>query len=435
VLPADLALPDTSHDLAAVTRLILDAAIPDFADAAGVFVLEHLLSGGAPASQANSGQVVARRLGARFTPAAQRAAGAALPAGEVLVFGEHSPYARCVHGNATVAFGQPDGMTLERVRPDARKALARYASFLAAPMAVNGAAIGLLVLARAVGAPAFGEADAAAAGGLAVRAGSGIDAALALIRQRLTADPLASPGPAAIRHPLPGLEIAGRCLPAAGYDSGGDWYDIIPLPSGRTGLIVGDVMGHGTQATVVMAQLRAAAYVLADLDLPPAEVLRQLNRATVALPHGALATCAYAAIDPGGHACTLATAGHLPPVLTLPGGTTRVPDLPSGQSLGVGPASYGQARIKLPPGAILALYTDGLVETRTRPFEEGITALRSALGSSRQHLGATCDELIRTLADPREDDVTLVLARIPYGSGGQRRTDLVPGCGWHKVAK
>ena len=131
-----------------------------------------------------------------------------------------------------------------------------------------------------------------------------------------------------------------------------------------------------------------------------------------------LATCAYAVVDADGHSCTLAGAGHLPPILALPDGTTRVPELPAGQSLGLGTAVYGQARIKLPPGAILALYTDGLVESRTRSFDQGILATRSILAREHRHLEATCDALITSLAGRCEDDITVILARIPAGRSG-----------------
>src|SRR4051794_41648449 len=89
------------------------------------------------------------------------------------------------------------------------------------------------------------------------------------MRHRSVAEALRPPQPAVTRAPHGPLEIAGRCLPATGCDAGGDWYDIIPLPGERTGLIVGDVMGHGPVAATVMTRLSAAAYALAGLDLPP----------------------------------------------------------------------------------------------------------------------------------------------------------------------
>ena len=146
--------------------------------------------------------------------------------------------------------------------------------------------------------------------------------------------------------------------------------------------------------------------------------LQRLNRVTATLQRITLATCAYAVVDADGHTCTLAGAGHLPPILALPDGTTRVPELPAGQSLGLGTAIYGQARIKLPPGAVLALYTDGLVESRTRSFDQGILAMRSILAREHGHLEAICDALIASLAGRCEDDITVILARIPAGRAG-----------------
>jgi serine phosphatase RsbU (regulator of sigma subunit) len=181
------------------------------------------------------------------------------------------------------------------------------------------------------------------------------------------------------------------------------------------GLTVGDVMGHGPAAATLMAQLRAAAHALAGLGLPPADLLRQLASTAATLPHLTLATCVHAVIDPAARSCVISAAGHPPPVLTLPDGTTHVPDLPAGPSFGLDPdAVYGQARLKLPPGAILALYTDGLAETRTRPFDQGIAALQTQL--TRHHhqpLQVIADRLLAALAATREDDITILLARIP----------------------
>ena len=148
------------------------------------------------------------------------------------------------------------------------------------------------------------------------------------MRHRSVAEALQPPRPAVTQVTQGLLEIAGRCLPATGCDAGGDWYDIIPLPGGRTGLIVGDVMGHGPLAATVMTRLSAAAYALADLDLPPAEVMRQLNRTALALPQDTLVTCAYAVIDPASQSCAITAAGHLPPSWpcpTAPPGSSTYP--------------------------------------------------------------------------------------------------------------
>jgi serine phosphatase RsbU (regulator of sigma subunit) len=314
-----------------------------------------------------------------------------------------------------VRFSQADGQSLEHVRTVGREVLAGYASFLAIPLTDRDVVAGVLILIRGPDEPAFTDRDTATAARLGEQAGTGIVNALTLMRHRSIADALQRGLLAAAPAVPSGLDIVGRCLPAAGHVIGGDWYDIIPLPGDRTGLVVGDVMGHGPEAAAVMAQLRAAAHALADLDLAPAELLNRLNRVTTTLQRITLATCAYAVIDPSGHSCTLAGAGHLPPILALPDGTTRVPELPPGQSLGLGTAVYGEARIKLPPGAVLALYTDGLVESRTRSFDQGILALRSLLAREHGPLDAVCDALIMALAGRCEDDVTVLLARIPPG--------------------
>jgi len=400
-------------DLAEITRLTLAASVPGFAGGASVFALEHLLKEGEPAGQPVAGQVVARRLGAKFAQAGRRVPGGAFPPGEVIAFAADSPLARCVSSGRPVRFSKLDRQVMERLGPVGREVLAGYTSFLAVPMTARDTVTGILVLVRAPGVPVFSERDAAVAARLGAQAGAGILNVLALIRQRSIADALQRGLLAAEPVMPPGLDMAGRCLPAAGHVIGGDWYDVIPLPGNRTGLVVGDVMGHGPEAAAVMAQLRTTAHALADLDLAPADLLQRLNRVTTTLRRITLATCAYAIIDADRHTCTLAGAGHLPPILALPDGTTRVPELPPGQSLGIGPASYGQARIKLPPGAILALYTDGLVESRTRSFDQGILALRSVLAREHGNLEAICGALITSLAGRCEDDITVILARIP----------------------
>jgi hypothetical protein len=410
--------PETGTDLTGIARQILASAVPGLADGASVFVLEHLLKDGASVGRPAGDQLMVRRLGTRVSRARHRIPAGALPPGEVIAFARDSAHGRCVAEGRLVRFSLPDGTVLEPIGPRGRELLAGFTSCLAVPMMARDSVAGFVSLARGPGLPAFSSHDAEAATALAARGGASIVNALALIRQRSVSEALQR-GLLAARPAVPaglqvaGLDVAGRCLPADGCAIGSDWLDIIALPGGRTGVIVGDVMGHGPESTAVMAELRVTARVLAGLDLPPAEMLRRLDRPASSLPRVTLATCAYAVIDPGAGACTLAGAGHLPPVLALPDGTTRVPDVPAGPSLGIGPSAYGQAWIKLPPGTVLALYTDGLVETRTRSYEQGIAGLRSVLGREHHNLETACDALLEALAARREDDVTMVLARVP----------------------
>jgi Stage II sporulation protein E (SpoIIE) len=414
-LPPRLGPRDATADPARMASQVLASLVPGFADAAGIYVLEQLLSDGAPVPpMADAGQqaVVVRRLAAQTATPGQHAFGVAFPSGEAVALAADSSPARSLRDGAPVIFTQPGSSVLQRISIEARSTLSGYASFLAAPMITRATAIGILIMARGAGAPPFRAADTQAAADLAGRAGAAVADSLALMRHRSVTEALLLPQRAVTPLPRGRLEIAGRCLPTMGCEAGGDWYDIIPLPGERTGLMVGDVMGHGPLAATVMTRLSAAAYTLADLDLPPADVIQQLNRTALALPFDTLATCAYAVIDPARQSCDIATAGHLPPVLTMPDATTRVVGVPGGQSLGVAPASYRQTRIRLRPGTILALYTDGLVETRTRPFDQGILALRSALARPHADLDATCDQLATASSETCEDDITLVLARI-----------------------
>jgi serine phosphatase RsbU (regulator of sigma subunit) len=212
------------------------------------------------------------------------------------------------------------------------------------------------------------------------------------------------------------MEVAHRYLPVGASMVGGDWHDIVALPGGRALLVVGDAMGHGPEAAAVMVQLRTATHLLAGLDLPPGEILAGLDMLAAGMPASPYATCVCAVIDTLASTGVIAVAGHPPPVLALPGGATEVLSVPAGLPLGLGAGTFEAAEVTLPSGATLALYTDGLVESRTRPLEEGIAALRDALGSALAQPGASLDSASETvtqaLRQRGEDDITLVLARI-----------------------
>jgi serine phosphatase RsbU (regulator of sigma subunit) len=160
---------------------------------------------------------------------------------------------------------------------------------------------------------------------------------------------------------------AWRTRPAGDHSVGGDWCAVIDLPDGRTGLAVGDAMGHGPDAAAEMTRLRTATHVLARAGLRPHALLAGLSH-LADTSESTFATCAYAVIEPVSESATIALAGHPPPVLALPEGATSVIELPPGLPLGVGRARFPAATVTLPPGSTLALYTDGLVECHTRPM-------------------------------------------------------------------
>ena len=408
-------MTEGTDPLAEIARMALDAVIPGLADAAVVFVTENLLWDGPtasirPAEHDDSGQLAVRRILTWFPDREQNPS--VFPPGEAVALAADSPYAQCLRDGKPVVFSQPDGQMLDQVGPGGRAVFSRYTSFLAVPMTSGSTTAGLIALARAPGRDPFADGDIDGITRLAALAGTGITSTVDMERHQSVSSALRR-GLLAGKPPQPDrLDVAGRCLPAHGHLIGGDWYDLVPLPGGRTGVIVGDVMGHGPEAAAVMAQLRAAARTLAQLDLKPAELLGRLDRLTATLPGMPLATCVYAVIDPGWQSGILSAAGHLPPVLALPERGVRTLDIPGGPSVGIGPSDYGQTYVKLRPGAILALYTDGLVETRTRSYDQGITALQAGLSRADGPLDATCDTLISTLARYPEDDVTLILARI-----------------------
>ncbi|MDX3311875.1 SpoIIE family protein phosphatase [Streptomyces sp. NPDC054884] len=179
------------------------------------------------------------------------------------------------------------------------------------------------------------------------------------------------------------VETAGRYLPGTeGMDVGGDWYDVVEAGDGLA-LVIGDVQGHGVQAAATMGQLRSAVRAFALGDRPPEEVMGGTNHLLIGLDPGLFASCCYVRLDPSTGRARAVRAGHLPPLLRHPEGRTEVVDLPGGVVLGVDPrAHYPVTELLLEPGAILALYTDGLVEQPGHDIDDGIATLRSALAEA-----------------------------------------------------
>ncbi|ALO98127.1 diguanylate cyclase [Streptomyces hygroscopicus subsp. limoneus] len=219
----------------------------------------------------------------------------------------------------------------------------------------------------------------------------------------------------------PRVETVGRYLPGTqGMDVGGDWYDVVEAGGGLA-LVIGDVQGHGVQAAATMGQLRSAVRAFALGDRPPDEVLSGTNHLLIDLDPGQFASCCYLRLDPATGRARVARAGHPPPLLRCPDGRTRLLDIPGGVVLGVDPhARYPVTELWLEPDAILALYTDGLVERPGADIDDGIASLRLALaqagaGTGRgggRSLSGVADRLTATArhATDRPDDVALLLA-------------------------
>ncbi|MFD6275750.1 SpoIIE family protein phosphatase [Streptomyces sp. NPDC060209] len=444
-----------SLDLETTARELLDVAVPGFCDLASVDLFQGLLTGeeASPGSwgrhhqESGSGTAELRRVAhaSAVSDALPGVIPGARTGGEA--DGDTGPPALgSVH---RYPFHSPCAVALRTGRvedvPGDERGFVH--STLAVPMVAHDVVVGLVQFSRTKGSEPFGERDRGLATELAARAAVCIDNARlyrreherALILQRS----LLPPGdPEAA-----GLDIACRYLPGnTATEVGGDWFDVIELPGHRTALVVGDVMGRGLRAAVAMGELRTAVRTLALLDLEPAEVLSALDEVARGLgtPGGGersggfgagggaqwpsraahksreadlsevyLATCVYAVYDPVTRRCTFANAGHLPPVVAEPGEPALLLDVPPGMPLGVGGEPFEEVEVELKEGSLLSLYTDGLVESRDHPLDEGLEAFRQALTEPSQQLEEVCDHVLTSL-DTRhgEDDIALLMARI-----------------------
>ncbi|MFF0382508.1 SpoIIE family protein phosphatase [Streptomyces sp. NPDC004286] len=412
-----------SLDLETTARELLDVVVPGFCDLATVDLYQALLTGDEAPPKLADGSAELRRVAFASAVSDEPFGGP----GERVELGAVHRY----------PFNSPCADALRTARPQRVPAEegGLVQSTLAVPMVAHDTVVGIVQFARTKGSEPFGDRDRDLAVELAARAAVCIDNARlyrreherALILQRSLlppGDPEAS-----------GLDIACRYLPGnAATEVGGDWFDVIELPGHRTALVVGDVMGRGLRAAVAMGELRTAVRTLALLDLEPAEVLSALDEIARGLgtPGGVqqatraarqprdadlcevyLATCVYAVYDSVTRRCTFANAGHLPPVLVEPGESALMLDVPPGMPLGVGGEPFEEVEVELPEGALLALYTDGLVESRDHPLDEGLQAFVQALTDPSRPLEDVCDHVLNSL-DTRhgEDDIALLMARV-----------------------
>ena len=208
-------------------------------------------------------------------------------------------------------------------------------------------------------------------------------------------------------------------MAAESFGVGGDWYDAFPLPGGDLGFVIGDVAGHGLQAAVVMGRIRSVVRAYALEHESPAAVLERVDAKFHHFEPDEMATLMYARLDADLGRMTIANAGHLPPTLMVPGRDTVLLDVPRDPPICVVPdLPRTDLTFDFDAGAVLVLYTDGLVERRDEPLDDRLELLRRTLepGSAEQIAAAVMDGLIGSRAVD-DDTAVLVIARHGVGSG------------------
>ncbi len=417
----------TTLDVARTAQELTDMVVPRFADLAIVDLLDAVLSGDEPYPGPLTGTVALRRVAHQSV--FEGVPEAVVKLGDVDVHPESSSSAHCLATGKAILTGvhDPTFTSATGHNPARAATIRKYGlhSVLSVPIRARGVTLGVAVFVRGQRPEPFEQDDVLLAEELTARAALSLDNARLYTRERTTALALQR---SLLPQRLPeqsAVEVASRYLPASAHAGvGGDWFDVIPLSGARVALVVGDVVGHGIHASATMGRLRTAVRTLADVDLPPDELLTRLDDLVSPLSAEAAggndddadndvgATCLYAVYDPVSRRCSLARAGHPLPALVTPDGAAGFLDLPAGPPLGLGGLPFESTEIELPAGSILALYTDGLIESRDHDIDHGLERLRRALTHPEPSLETTCDNVLKAVLPTRSaDDVALLIAR------------------------
>ncbi|MFI6335568.1 SpoIIE family protein phosphatase [Streptomyces sp. NPDC050535] len=434
-----------SLDVMQTAQELADVAVPGLADFVAVDLLESVLRGGepAPGPRSDAETVRLRRAGQRSEQGGTPET--AFGIGDVVTYGAGSPPIRCLTDAESWREERLDPLTREWTTgtPGGRAAsfleLGLH-SVMIVPVQARGVTLGITTFFRRSRQDPFDEDDLSLAEEFVGRAALCVDNARRYTRERDAALILQRN---LLPHRFPdqeAVEVAACYRPADELTGlAGDWYDVIPLSGARVALVVGEVAGHGIDGAAAMGRLRSAVQTLADLDLPPEEVLAHLDdvvsRSAREEGTGADdrtsgmqavgASCLYAVYDPVNGHCAMASAGHPAPAIVTPDGTVTFADLPCGPALGVGGLPFESVDLDLAEGSVLALHTDGLIATpRTgRDPEAGRERLRHALEAHGQELDGLCRRIVDELVPTRPyDDVALLMARTRRLGAGQVAT-------------
>ncbi|MER7670782.1 SpoIIE family protein phosphatase [Kitasatospora sp. NPDC096128] len=425
----------TTLDLHSTARELVDVVIPRFADFVTVDLRDAVLGGEEPGPVPRAGPVLMRAVAVGEAAADGTMTAAADQVGETSQSAE--VYAQSLRTGRSILVPEVTEKELRRIvaSPDRVQPglAAGVHSYLMVPLMARGLVLGGAEFVRTHNPVPFDPADRSLAEELAARTALAIDNGRLYRRERDTALTLQrSLLPQEIHRTL-GLELAHRYLPSSVVSEvGGDWFDVVPLSSGRVALIVGDVMGHGIRAAATMGQLRTVARTLITLELSPVRVLHRLDEATSALGDGQFATCVCVVYDPADRSCTAACAGHLPPVVADTEGNAHLVELPPGAPLGVGGVPFESVEFTLPEEAILTLYTDGLVERRGHDLDEGLELLCRTVADRRRSLEQTCDAVLTRLTGrTQDDDIAVIMAQVR--PAGADRIAALPLTGDHSM--
>lgn len=408
----------TSLDLSRTVTEVSRAVVPRFTDVAGTYLREQVVAGEGFPEGVPDTTTMWHRVAVEHTDEPGRWDDV-VPVGEAMPFPAHTPFFQCMTTGEPVLvpriseeLGHAIASQFEKrdIRP-----LINNRSMLVVPLKARNVVLGFMVLLRHPERAEFNDMDRVTGAELAARAGLVLDNARMYTYQESVAETLQDSMLPHIPPRMAGCDIATRYLPGAQLGRvGGDWFDCVKLPGARTALVVGDVMGHGLNSAAMMGQLRTAVQTMAALDLPPAQLLRNLDDLAQRLGDSYLATCLYAVYDPIEGELVITNAGHIPPVLVRADGRSELLDLPTGAPIGVGGVPFEAVRVRVASGDRLVMCTDGLVEVRGEDIGVGLATLCESAAHPAASMDDACDTIIRALntRGGRKDDVALLMARL-----------------------
>lgn len=409
----------TSLDLSRTIVEVSKAVVPRFTDVAGTYLREQVVAGEGFPDGVPDTTTLWHRVALEHTDEPGRWDDV-VPVGEAMPFPAHTPFFQCMTTGEPVLvpriseqMGHAIASQFEKrdIRP-----LITGRSMLVVPLKARNVVLGFMILLRHPERVEFNDMDRVTGAELAARAGLVLDNARMYTFQESVAETLQDSMLPHIPPRMAGCDIATRYLPGTLLGRvGGDWFDSVKLPGARTALVVGDVMGHGLNSAAMMGQLRTAVQTMAALDLPPAQLLRNLDDLAQRLGDTYLATCLYAVYDPIASELHLANAGHIPPVIVRAAdGRSELLDLPTGAPIGVGGVPFEAVRVRVEPGDRLLMCTDGLVEVRGEDIGVGLATLTESAAHPAASMDDACDAIIRALnpRGGRKDDVALLMARL-----------------------